>query len=160
MMSYVLLLLGLLFVWLEFYLPGGALAVAGVLFILGALVTFFSQSSSIIGSIIFFTVAAAAVIVVIRLAISRIRKSASRNTFFLSKDQEGYKAADFASGMIGKRGVTMTEFGPSGYILVEGHRYPAICRGPYLDKGAEVEIIAGESGHFIVKPTTKKELEK
>jgi membrane-bound serine protease (ClpP class) len=54
--------------------------------------------------------------------------------------------------MIGKKGITMTEFGPSGYVLIEGKRYPAICRGPYLDKGKEVEIIAGESGHFIVKP--------
>ncbi|MBS0655427.1 MAG: NfeD family protein [Verrucomicrobia bacterium] len=152
MMPYLLLLLGLIFTWLEFYLPGGAFATFGALAILGALVSYFSQSESLIGSVIFFFVACTALIVVIRLAISRIRKSAAANTFFLSKDQEGYKAADFASGMIGKRGITMTEFGPSGYVLIDGKRYPAICRGPYLDKGREVEVIAGESGHFIVKP--------
>src|SRR5262245_16413737 len=116
MLPYLLLLLGLLFVWLEFYLPGGALAVAGVFCIFGALGTFFSQSNSIISSIFFFILAMVGVVMVIRLAISHIRKSASSDTFFLSKDQEGYKAADFASDMIGKKGITMTEFGPSGYI--------------------------------------------
>lgn len=153
MTPYLLLILGFLFIWLEFYLPGGALAVAGALAILGSLVLYISQSESIIGSIIFFSVTCAGVVLIIRYAIIRIRRSAKANTFFLSTDQEGYKAADFSSAMIGKRGITMTEFGPSGYVLIDGQRYPAICRGPYLDKGKEVEVISGESGHFIVKPT-------
>ncbi len=151
-MPYVLLLLGLVFIWLEFYLPGGALAVAGALFVFAALVVYCTQSTSIIGSLLFFTATCAAVYFVIRFAISRIRQSAKKNTFFLAQDQEGYKAAEYCAELIGKKGVTVTEFGPSGYVLIEGKRYPAICRGPYLDKGTAVEVIAGESGHLIVKP--------
>jgi len=153
MIPYILLVLGLLFVWLEFYLPGGAFAVAAAIFIMAALMTFFTQTQSIIAGILFFVVTAILTVIVIRLAIRRIRKSADKDTFFLSKDQEGYTAQDVSEELIGKRGVTLTECGPSGYALIEHTRYPIVCRGPYLAKGVEVEVIAKELGHYVVKPT-------
>ncbi|MBS0633851.1 MAG: hypothetical protein JSR37_00120 [Verrucomicrobia bacterium] len=151
MMAYLLLVLGLLFTWLEFYLPGGAFAVAAAVFVLGALVSFFTESTSVLASTLFFVVTCVAVIAVIRLAIWRIRKSADKNTFFLSKDQEGYSAAELASDIVGKRGRTVTECGPSGYAVIEGKRYPIICRGLYLNKDVEVEVIAKELGNYVVK---------
>lgn len=152
MIPYFLLALGLLFIWLEFYLPGGAFAVAAAIFILAALISFFSASQSILASTLFFVAASVAVIAVIRYAIYRIRKSGAKNTFFLSKDQEGYTSTELVDTITGKRGVTLTECGPSGYALIEGKRYPIICRGPYLDKGVEVEVIANELGNYVVKP--------
>lgn len=152
MIPYFLLALGLLFIWLEFYLPGGAFAVAAAIFILTALISFFSASQSILASTLFFVAASVAVIAVIRYAIYRIRKSGAKNTFFLSKDQEGYTSTELVDTITGKRGVTLTECGPSGYALIEGKRYPIICRGPYLDKGVEVEVIANELGNYVVKP--------
>lgn len=53
MIPYFLLALGLLFIWLEFYLPGGAFAVAAAIFILAALISFFSASQSILASTLF-----------------------------------------------------------------------------------------------------------
>lgn len=155
MMPYLLLLIGLVLLWLEFYLPGGVFAVAAALFIFAAQVSIWSSTQSAAGTFFFFIGSCFATIAVVYFAIQRIRKSGAHNTFFLSKDQEGYKAAEFSEKMIGKKGVTLTEFGPSGYVLLDGERYPAICRGPYLDKGCEVVVIAGESGHFIVKPIRK-----
>ncbi len=152
MTPYLLLLLGLFFIWLEFYLPSGAFAVGAAIFVLGALIAFFTQSESVLASTLFFVLTSVLVLAVIRFAIWRIRKSSAKNTFFLSKDQEGYKAAEMTDDIIGKRGVTLTECGPSGYALVDGKRYPIICRGPYLNKGIEVEIIALELGNYVVKP--------
>jgi membrane-bound serine protease (ClpP class) len=152
MIAYLLLALGLLFVWLEFYLPGGAFAVAAAIFILAALVSYFTASTSVIASTLFFVVTVLAVMGVIWFAIKRIKKSAKHNTFFLSRDQEGYTSSDLTEAITGKRGVTLTECGPSGYALIEGKRYPIICRGPYLNKGVEVEVIANELGNYVVKP--------
>jgi membrane-bound ClpP family serine protease len=151
MMAYSLLALALFFVWLEFYLPGGAFAVAAAIFFLGSLATFFSASDSVAASALFFVIASSAVIVVIRFAIWRIRKSAAKDTFFLSKDQEGFKAAHLEDTLVGKHGTTVTECGPSGYAIIDGKRYPIICRGPYLNKGVEVEVIALELGNYVVK---------
>ena len=150
---YLLLALGLLFIWLEFYLPGGAFAVAAAIFVLASLVSFFTASDSIVASTLFFMGSCIAVIGVIWFAIKRIRQSAKNNTFYLSKDQEGYKASELQEDLTHKRGVTLTECGPSGYALIEGNRYPIICRGPYLNKGVEIEVIANELGNYVVKPT-------
>jgi membrane-bound ClpP family serine protease len=155
MTPYILLVVGLILVWLEFYLPGGILAVGAALFILGAQVSFYSQTGSMGFTFLFFVISCALTITTVYFAIQRIRKSADKNTFFLSKDQEGYKAASFAKELIGKNGVTLTEFGPSGYVLIDGERYAAVCRGPYLDKGEDVVVIAGESGYLVVKPIKK-----
>lgn len=152
MTPYILLLLGLLFVWLEFYLPGGAFAIAAALFVLASLTSYFTQNESVIGVIGFFCVTLAAVAVVIKLAIWRIRKSAANDTFFLSKDQEGYKALEISKELVGKRGVTSTECGPSGFAIIDHVRYPVVCRGPYLAKGVPIEVIAQELGNLIVKP--------
>jgi len=151
-MSYVLLVLGLVFIWLEFYLPGGAFAVAAAIFIIAGLITFFSASTSLFASTLFFLGSCIAVIATIRFAIYRIRKSANKNTFFLSKDQEGYTAQEQHADIIGKRGYTATECGPSGFAVIEGKRYPIICRGPYLNKGVEIEVIGKELGNFVVRP--------
>lgn len=152
MIPYFCVLLGLVFIWLEFYLPGGAFAVAAAIFLLAGLITFFSESGSPLYSALFFVGTCVLVIAVIRLAIYRIKKSASKNTFFLSQDQEGYKATELVDDITGKRGVTLTECGPSGYGLIEGKRYPIICRGPYLNKGVEIQVIANELGNYVVKP--------
>ena len=150
-MPYFLLFLGLLFVFLEFYLPGGFFAVAGAIFVFASIITFFSASESILASAVFFVGSITALIVCIRVAIWRIKKSAGKDTFFLSKDQEGYKSQELEENVVGKKGVTITDCGPSGYALIDGKRYPVICRGPYLDKGAQVEVIAKELGNYIVK---------
>ena len=151
-MSYILLALGLLFIWLEFYLPGGAFAVAAFIFIIASLVVFFTASQSVWAGALFFGAVCVAVVVVIWFAIRLIRKSASKNTFFLSKDQEGYTSSTLAEDIVGKKGITITECGPSGYAVIDAKRYPIICRGPYLNKGVEVEVIAKELGNYVVKP--------
>ena len=153
-MAYVLLVLGLVFIWLEFYLPGGAFAVAAGIFIVGALITFFSASTSLAASTLFFLATSILVIATIRFAIARIRKSAKSNTFFLSKDQEGYTAQELEAELIGKQGSTITECGPSGYALIDGKRYPIICRGPYLNKGVKIEVIGKELANYVVKPVS------
>ncbi len=156
-MAYALLILGLLFIWLEFYLPGGAFAVASAIFIFAALATYFSTSTSILATTLFFTVTCIGIIATIRFAISRIKKSAKQDTFFLSKDQEGYSAQDEHADIVGKHGYTSTECGPSGYGVIEGKRYLIICRGPYLNKGVAIEVIGKELGNYIVRSVKEKE---
>jgi len=152
MTPYLLLFAGLVLLWLEFYLPGGIFAILSGVFLIAAQVSIWTHTESLAYTFVFFIVTCILAIAVVDLAIKRIRRSAKNDSFYLSKDQEGYVGAEYSKNMIGKKGVTLTEFGPSGYVLIDGERYAAVCRGPYLDKGVEVQVIAGESGHLIVKP--------
>jgi membrane-bound serine protease (ClpP class) len=151
MIPYILLVVGLILAWLEFYLPGGLLAILAAVFILLAQASFYTEYNSLGASLGFFMITLALVGAVVYFAINRIRKSADKNTFFLSKDQEGYKAASYSEKMIGKEGVALTDFGPSGFVFIEGERYAAITRGSYLNKGTHVVVIAGESGYLVIK---------
>lgn len=151
-MPFILLSVGLLLIFLEFYTPGGILAVAGAIFVISAVVTFLNTSTSIIASLVFVVFTILSIILMIYFAINRIRSSSKENTFYLSDDQEGYQSSHFDQALIGKVGTNITDLGPSGFIVIEGRRYQATCPRGYLDKGHEVEVIGGEGAHLIVKP--------
>jgi len=149
---YILLLIGLILIFLEFYTPGGVLAIVGAIFWLSAITTYVTSNHSVIESCLFVALAVAGLAFVFWFALRRIRKTGDKNTLYLSKDQMGYQAATFDTSLIGKEGVALSDFGPSGYVLIDGKRFAAICRGSYLDKGAKVVVIGGEVDYLIVKP--------
>lgn len=128
------------------------MAVAGAAFLLVAIGTYVINSGSFYWSLFFVILSIGSVVAIIRFAIYRIQKSKDKNTFFLSKDQEGYKASSFDETLIGQKGITATDLGPSGYVLIGHKRYAAICRGPYVDKGKEIIVITGQVDHLVVKP--------
>lgn len=152
MLSFILLFIGLLLIFLEFYTPGGILAVAGTIVILFAVTSFLVESSAGFASLFFILFTIAATAFVIWFALNRIKKTSAKNTFYLSDDQEGYQGAHFDTSLIGKQGLTLTDLGPSGFVLIEGKRHQAGSRGPYVDKGTDVLVIGGEGSYLIVKP--------
>lgn len=151
MTAIIFLFIGLLLLFLEFYTPGGILAVAGVLCLMSSIGFFMNESSSMAETALFIVVVLFLVGGVIWLALYRIRKSVSENTFYLGQDQEGYLAAAFDASLIGKKGMASTDLGPSGFIVIEGIRYQARSRGAYIDRGHSVEVICGQGAHLIVK---------
>ncbi len=156
--AFVLVLVGLFSIWLEFYVPGGILAVIGGICIFLGLCFFMNASLSLAYSILFFVFTLLAVIIVVKLALKQIQRSGRDNSFLLSRDQEGYKGAAVEEDLVGKKGIAITDLGPSGYILIEGKRCPALCRGPYIDKGSEVIVLSQEIAHLIVRAYYKNDL--
>lgn len=152
MTAFIMLFVGLLLIFLEFYTPGGILAVIGAIFLIASVLLFLHTTTSLMAGGAFIVGAALLLAFVIWFALYRIRKSSKENTFYLSDDQEGYQSSHFDSSLIGKQGKTLTDLGPSGFILIDGRRLQAVCRGPYLDRGSDVIVIGGEGAHLIVKP--------
>ena len=151
MIPFIVLFAGLLFVFLEFYTPGGFFAVLGAIAIIFANLSYIIHSDSMMLSFIFVSFSLLSLAIVIWFALRLIQKSGDRNTFFLAQDQEGYQGASFDEHVIGKEAETITDLGPSGFILFEGKRYPARSRGVYIDRGIRVLVIGGEGAHLIVK---------
>lgn len=48
-------------------------------------------------------------------------------------------------------GQTVSDLGPSGFVVVEGKRYQAIARSGYIDKGNAITVIGGQGAHLLVK---------
>lgn len=153
----ILLFLGLLLVFLEFYLPGGVMGVAGGVMLIGAIIVFAMFSPHPLVSLGFGIGVFLLLAVVVKFALQRIRSSRSESSIYLDTDQEGTRGTEFSVEAIGKVGLAATDLRPAGHIVVDDVRYQAVSQVGYISKGERVEVIAGEGGHLIVRKVKRVE---
>lgn len=156
MIPYLLVLLGLLLILAEFYLPGGVIGVLGGISILSGIVIFASGTTSVIALILFIFGTAIAVGFLIRYALWRIVNTKPQYSIYSNDDQEGYVASTYDHSAIGKRGIVIADLKPGGFILVEGRQHPAISLSGYIPKGEEVSIVGGQEQSLMVTKQKEK----
>lgn len=156
MFPYLILLIGLVLVLLEFYLPGAILGSAGGILILASIVFFALANGSALSIFLFMVLAFIGLIGVVKFALWQIPRTKKRQSIYLDSDQAGYKATSFNEKLIGKEGSALTDLKPGGYILIEGKKYPAISVSGYLSKGDLVKVISGQEEHLNVKISNKE----
>ncbi len=137
---------GLLFIFLEFFLPGAILAVGGTLMLLTSLTLFYYQVPGIELFLAYIVGLAIATIITIRLALRRVK-----NGKVLHKsDQEGFLACVYPKEMIGRSASVISDLKPSGYVEIDGCSFAALSKLGYIDKGITVRVIGGQGAHLIV----------
>ena len=153
---YIMLGVGLLLIYMEFYLPGGIMGACGsILLVTG--VIFFSQGSDSLLHITLFTVGTMLGLgIVVMVALKRIKSANPESSVYLNDDQEGYRAPAFSEENIGKTGSALTDMKPSGHILIEGKPFQAVSKTGYLEKGSEVTVTGGKGAYLFVKPCKKE----
>lgn len=151
MTAFIFLFLGLLFVFLEFYIPGGIMTVLGTVMLIAGIVAFATQTNSEIATAIFIVGTILLVGLLIRFTLRRIPRAKQEYSIYLPTDQEGYYATKFDATAIGKTGIVVADLKPAGYILVEGKKHQAISQTGYLQRGTQVVVIRGEEDNLIVK---------
>lgn len=143
MLTAVIGLASLAIIFLEFFLPGGFMALAGgILFLVSISLGLYEDP--LFGTI--WTLALIILLVVtIKLALVQVKK---RSTY-LGKTQEG--SAPYASEYIGKSARVVTDLRPSGYIEVQGLKLQAVSFGEYIKKGVTVKILGERGSHLLVR---------
>lgn len=147
---WLLLCIALFLLMVEFYLPGGVMAIIS----LGLYILAMARGYVLFNgfeAVLFFSAAVILPCVVVRYTIYRIKKSAHLNTFFLSQSQEGNQSSEFDAQLLGKTGVAVTDLGPSGFALIEGHRVQVVSQSGYIEKGVEIVVKSGKGGHLVVQ---------
>ena len=145
-MVVLLAVAGLILVFLEFFLPGGIMAVGGgillasSLFVLAIEQPGFSVLAAYGGALVI------ALFIVIRLALFRVKKAG----VCLDGDQEGFQACVYPKEMIGKTAIVSSDLKPAGYVQVEDRAFAALSKSGYIEKGARVRILGGEGSSLIV----------
>lgn len=158
MSPFVLLAIGLLLIFFEFYLPGGIVGTLGALVVIASIVIFAMQYESPIAIILYTIGAFTALILLFRFALWRIRHAKPERSIYSENDQEGYIASAFDESAIGKVGIVDTDLRPGGRIIVEEKKHSAISQSGYLTKGTEVLVIGGQGETLTVKIKQKKQL--
>lgn len=147
----ILLVIGFLLVFLEFYLPGAVMGIAGGVFILASMILFAMQTDSPLAITLFVIVICVAMVVLVKFAIWRIRTARPQRSIYSNNAQDGYQAVAYDASAIGKEGIVLTDLKPGGFIIVEGKQQPAISKEGYLSKGTKVKVIGGTESNLIVK---------
>lgn len=151
----LLLILGLLFIFIEFYLPGGVMAIIGALALAASIIFFAIASQSVAESFFYTLFVLVCVGLLIRYTLRKIPRQKSGYSIYLDKDQEGYRASEYDPAAIGKTGVVIADLKPGGYIIVEGTKHQAISQSGYISQGEKVDIIGGQEDSLIVTKRTE-----
>jgi len=156
MWAMLILIVGLLLIYLEFYLPGGVMGVAGGLILLGNIVVFSLSSESPLFVVIIIITTLVGVVAVAKIALWRIRSAKPEDSIYLEGDQEGFKASEYAEDIVGMEGVAASNLRPSGHIVVESKKYQAVSKSGYISKGSKIIVSGGEGAHLQVKCIKKE----
>jgi len=150
--AFVLLGIGLLAIFIEFFLPGGIFGTIGALFVVASLAVFAMESDSLLYTVLYFIGTITLVVFLIRFALWRIRSGRAGYSLYSDRDQEGYLASSWDRSLVEKEGVVVSVLRPSGHVLIDGKRYSAISQSGYVDRDEKVVVVGGEGECLIVKP--------
>lgn len=156
MYPYLLSAVGLLLIFLEFYLPGAIMAIMGSILLVAAIILFANTSGSGLAFLLFLVGNCVAVYLVIRLAIWRIKSSSTSFGIYSDSSQVGYVASTFDKTAVGKTGIVKTDLKPGGHVIVDGVVQQAISESGYITKGTEILVIGGQEESLIVKALKKE----
>ena len=148
---WALAVIGFALIYLEFFLPGGIMAIGGAICLLSSLYVFYQTTSEAFSLFLYFLALLALTWIIAKFALWRVRSTAKKGTIYLMNDQEGYQASIYPKELIGKVGLTATDLKPSGHLWVEDQRFQALSKTGYIEKGTSVEILGGQGAHLIVK---------
>jgi membrane-bound ClpP family serine protease len=145
----ILEVVGLALIYLEFFMPGGIMAIGGACLLLIGLGLFVWSGCSLLGLGCFLICMAAAVVVICKVALFQIKRK--KHDLFLEETQEGYCASHMDTSLIGKKATVAAELKPAGYILIEDQLYPALSEIGYVEKGEEVLVVGARGSYFIIR---------
>jgi membrane-bound serine protease (ClpP class) len=146
-----ILIIGLLLVFLEFFVPGAVLGTIGSLLIITSIILFALATAAVWAVVLFVIAIIVALICVIRFALYKIRTTKGSSSIYSNGDQAGYAAVEYPRDQVGKKGVALSDLKPAGHVLIEGQKWQAMSTGGYIEKGCEIEVVGGEGAHLTVK---------
>lgn len=150
-MVFIFLVIGLVLIYLEFYLPGAVMGTAGALLLIASLFLFMIEYQSPLLTSLYLIVILAGVAAVIKYALWKIPRGKPNSSIYSNGAQNGFFASSFDPEMIGKKGVVVTDLKPGGYIEIDGIQVQALSESGYLTRGTEVIVLKGDGDSLIVK---------
>jgi membrane-bound serine protease (ClpP class) len=154
-MEYVILFfaMGMAAIFLEFFIPGGALgAIGGCLLAVGVYFAYdqWGTSGLILGASVAIILGAASLIASMHI-IPRTRLGRKLIQEESTSGEKGYNAADVSLRELeGKEGVTLTALRPAGIALIDEKRIDVVSANFMIARGVKVKVIQVEGNRVVV----------
>lgn len=152
-----LFLFGILLMILEIFLPGGIVGSIGFISIVSGLVMAAYDTQQGLASL---GIAVLVTAVVAFILVKKFGLKGLINRFVLGdeqKNEHGYVAPKNQRDLVGKTGITLTPFRPSGTAKIEGARVDAVSAGEFIPAGTRVVVVQVEGSRVVVQVEEQKE---
>ena len=152
MEAIILLVLGIILIILEFFVPGGIVGFIGVGCIIGSLLMSGYDISHMTMSIaIAFIVAIIAAVILFRSI--GLEKGIFRHIILRDRTSTdlGYVSNENRHELIGQTGTVITPLRPSGTVHIEGERIDVVSEGSFIEVGKSVKVVKVEGMKIVVK---------
>ena len=152
-----LLVLGLLLICLEIFVPGGIVGTMGGIALITSVVLGFTQKGNAFG-MWWLLGTLSLTLFFIYLAVKFFPRSPAGKKLFLQTSESGFSSHDEGvSDLIGKEGKALTSLRPSGIADIDGRRIDVLTDGEFLPKGARVHVVKIEGNRVVVRAVESKQ---
>ncbi|MFC2149333.1 NfeD family protein [Candidatus Auribacterota bacterium] len=149
----ILLIVGLLFLCAEIFLPGMICGIIGLVSIISSIILSYAIFGTETG-----TYFLAATIVITGVAIyiaSRIfPKTRMGRSITLQSTETDFSASKKTQiDLLNKEGIAISFLRPSGIAEIEGERLDVISEGDFIERGSKIQVINVKDNRIIVRKT-------
>lgn len=145
-----LFILGVLFLIMEIFLPGGIVGVLGFVSMATGLVMAAYDTEQGLASL---GIAAGITAIVVIILVKYLGVRGMWNKFILGEAQSketGYIAPKDQSPLLGKTGIALTPMHPAGVVRIAGKRVDAVSAGNFIQAGAPIVVVQVEGLRVVV----------
>ena len=141
---WVLVIVGILLITAEFFVPGGILATVGVICLIASFVLAFRELGGLLGSLFMLGTLAVSVLAII-VEIKLLKNSPMAKTFFLeasiSRNHDENNTNEITGELVGKSAVAISNLAPQGLVEIEGSSYEAVSEDGLIEKGDDLKVV-------------------
>lgn len=153
----LLLILGLLMVCLEVFIPGGVVGTLGAFALIGCIILAFANKGTTFG---LYWLSGVMVITLfgLFLSIKFLPTSPAGRRLFLNSSESGYSASEGGlADLLDQTGTAMTDLRPAGMADIKGRRIDVVTNGEYLKKETIIRVIRVEGNRVVVEKENEAE---
>ncbi|RDU35423.1 nodulation efficiency protein NfeD [Neobacillus piezotolerans] len=151
-----LFILGIILIFLEFFLPGAVAGTLGIAALVGSLFMA-GESTFQIGVSLLISMAFSIVLFILLIKVFH-KKMALFNSMVLfdsARKEDGYVSNENRTDLIGKEGVAQTVLRPAGTAIFGSERVDVVTEGSFIGQNARVKVIEVEGPRVVVREIKK-----
>ena len=147
----LMVVIGLVLIGIEFYMPGFVLATVGIILLLTADYVCLNNFGLNWAAGLFLAEVALAVLTGY-VVIKTLPQTAAGKRMILSHEQHNASAAEEpALELVGATGVAQTTLRPSGMAEIAGKRLDVVAESDMIARGSAIKVIAVEGNRIVVR---------
>ena len=152
--SAVCVLLGMILIIVEVFLPGFGLPGIGGIVLVGAGVVMVGMHFGSLTAVGTLLVIIAVLAVLISWVLRQASRGGKRSDLFLQERDELHTQQEDMKVLVGNAGTTTSVLRPAGIGDFDGVRLNVVTEGGFIEKGQPIEIVRVDGSRIVVRPVS------